>query len=174
MDESVLFWKSEMYIWVFYLLGIFCLLFRGIEKLLSKELVIKCWSNSNPEFFEFEVGCFLQGAWKTNGWWILMIFQVIAVLSISWDRHSDVHKKNKVCLKWCLIDSCQGRWLFLYDQIWSHQCYSQILSWIWILLLQICFSCQYVQTVLQRIPEVQIDGFPGQIFVIGNGLMCHF
>ena len=154
MDESVLFWKSEMYIWVFYLLGIFFLLFRGIEKLLSKELVIKCWSNSNPEFFEFEVGCFLQGAWKTNGWWILMVFQVIAVLSILWDRHSDVHKTNKVCLKWCIIDSCQGRWLFLYDQIWSHQCYFKILFQVRTFLIQFYCSYQSFKTDIQRMREV--------------------
>ena len=78
MDESVLFLKSELHLWVFYLLIICCWLLRGIEKIWSKELVIKSWSNSNPECFEFEVGCFLQGAWKkmvSEFWWFFRWLQ---------------------------------------------------------------------------------------------------
>ena len=38
MDEELLFWRSEMSLWVFYLVDTWCWLLRGIEKCLTEKI----------------------------------------------------------------------------------------------------------------------------------------
>ena len=115
---------------------------RGIDKYLIEY---------KPTVFEFEVGCLLQGSGRTNGWWIVVVFQVILGLSMAWYQNWYVQKTKKFFLMWWMIYSYQGRWCFSYDNIWSHYFYFQMLYWVWKVMIQLCYSYQPVQSYLQMI-----------------------
>ena len=99
-----------------------------------------------------------------------------------------VQNTKNVCLKWWLIDSCQWRWWFSHDHIWSHQyyfqtlfqvcCFASILLFIQMCLkflsknaenLEICFSrkmnCDKILTDISFEKSLSSDRHSVSVFI---------
>ena len=60
MAEALLFWRSELSLWVFSLLDIWFCLLRGIDKILTKTRIDIMLIWEEPTIFEFVVGCLVN------------------------------------------------------------------------------------------------------------------